>query len=176
VIGRRIAAIAAVTGVVLVGSGQVIGAQSDQSGKEALEATEIGITDSTIRIAVVADVEKALAPGLFAGSPAAVQGFAKYINKNGGLAGRTGAVRRRRARLSAPCVRLLTGRTASTLGTASPIRPASSTSASVGAPKDVPLAAARAAASTISGRAWPNSSAPQDCTRSTYRFPSTSKR
>jgi len=84
-IGRRIAAIVAVTGVVLAASTQGIGAQS---GNDALEATEIGITDSTIRVAVVADVENALAPGLFAGSPAAVQGFAKYINKNGGLAGR----------------------------------------------------------------------------------------
>ena len=87
-IGRRIAVLAAATSMVLAGSVPVVGAQTDTSDKEVLEATEIGVTDSTIRIAVVADVENALAPGLFAGSPAAVQGFAKYINKNGGLAGR----------------------------------------------------------------------------------------
>jgi ABC-type branched-subunit amino acid transport system substrate-binding protein len=89
VIGRRFAAVAAVIGVALAGSTQVIGAQS---GKQAPKATEVGVSASTIRIAVVADVENPAAPGLFAGSPAAIQAFAKYINKNGGLAGRKLAV------------------------------------------------------------------------------------
>ena len=88
-IGRRVAVIAAVLGVVVAGSMPAIGAQS---GKDAPKSTEIGVSDSTIRIAVVADVENPLAPGLFAGSPAAIQGFAKYINKHGGLAGRKLAV------------------------------------------------------------------------------------
>jgi hypothetical protein len=49
-------------------------------------------------------------------------------------------------------------------GTASTMRSASSTSSAVGAPNDVPRAAAAVAASTISARACPNSNAPQDWT------------
>ena len=56
--------------------------------KEKPEATEVGISDDEIRIAVIADDENPLAPGLFHGSPVAVQAFAKYINSTGGLAGR----------------------------------------------------------------------------------------
>jgi ABC-type branched-subunit amino acid transport system substrate-binding protein len=59
-----------------------------QGGDEKPEATEIGITDDEIRIAVIADVENPLAPGLFQGAPKGVEGWAKNINKNGGLAGR----------------------------------------------------------------------------------------
>ncbi len=67
-----------------------------------------------------------------------------------------------------------TSRTMSTPGSASTILAASSTSASVGAPNDVPRAAASEAARTISSRACPNSNAPHDCTRSTRRTPSAS--
>jgi hypothetical protein len=59
-----------------------------QSGGDEPRATEIGVTDSQIRIAVIADVENAAAPGLFQGSVDGVRGFAKYANANGGLAGR----------------------------------------------------------------------------------------
>ena len=75
--------------------------------------------------------------------------------------------RARRIALIVASVPELTSRTISTLGTASTIRPASSTSASVGIPNDVPRPAASVAAATISGHAWPKSSAPHDCTRST---------
>ena len=51
-------------------------------------ATEIGVTADEIRIAVIADDENSLAPGVFHGSPVAVRAFAKYINAQGGLAGR----------------------------------------------------------------------------------------
>jgi ABC-type branched-subunit amino acid transport system substrate-binding protein len=83
-IGRRFAAMAVVVGMAF---GTTTLGASAQSG-DAPKATEIGVTDDTIRIAVVADVESSLVPGLFAGSPAALQGFAKHINKRGGLAGR----------------------------------------------------------------------------------------
>ncbi len=61
-----------------------------QSGNPsgAPRATEVGITSSTIRIGVIADVDNAEAPGIFAGAPRAVTAFAKYINAHGGLAGR----------------------------------------------------------------------------------------
>ena len=52
-------------------------------------ASEVGITADEIRIAVIADVENPLAPGLFQGSVEGVEGWAKYVNKHGGLAGRT---------------------------------------------------------------------------------------
>jgi len=58
------------------------------SGGEKPQDTEVGVTADEIRIAVIADDENQLAPGLFAGSPVAVEAFAKYINKQGGLAGR----------------------------------------------------------------------------------------
>ena len=51
-------------------------------------ATEIGVTPTEIRIAVIADVDTPLAPGAYAGARDAVEGFAKYINGKGGLAGR----------------------------------------------------------------------------------------
>ena len=57
-----------------------------------------------------------------------------------------------------------TSLTWSMLGNLATIRSASRTSASVGAPKEVPRRAASTAASTISPRAWPNSSAPHDWT------------
>ncbi len=55
---------------------------------EPTRATEVGVTATEIRIAVVADVNTPLAPGLFQGSVDAVKGFADWINKQGGLAGR----------------------------------------------------------------------------------------
>ena len=60
-----------------------------------------------------------------------------------------------------------TSRTFSTDGTASTISAASSTSASVGAPKDVPRAAASVTAATTSGSACPKISGPHDITQST---------
>jgi len=51
-------------------------------------ATEIGITDSEIRIAVIADVENSFSPGLNQANVDAVRGFATTINKHGGIANR----------------------------------------------------------------------------------------
>jgi len=59
------------------------GAQSD-----ANKATEVGVTPTQIRIAVVADVDNPFAPGLFQSAVDAVNGAAKYINATGGIAGR----------------------------------------------------------------------------------------
>ncbi len=62
-----------------------------------------------------------------------------------------------------------TSRTFSTDGTASTISAASSTSASVAAPKLVPRSAASRTASTVSGSAWPKRSGPHDMTQSSSR-------
>ena len=57
-----------------------------------------------------------------------------------------------------------TRRTFSTDGTRAQMASASSTSLGVGAPNDVPSAAARCTASTTFGCAWPRIDAPHDCT------------
>jgi hypothetical protein len=64
-----------------------------QATKAQPKATEVGVTPNEIHIAVIADVDNPLVPGVFAGSRDAVVGFAKYINascatKNKCLAGR----------------------------------------------------------------------------------------
>jgi len=51
-------------------------------------STEVGVSDKEIRVAVVADVDTPLAPGLFQGSVDGVKGWAKFVNAHGGLAGR----------------------------------------------------------------------------------------
>jgi Periplasmic binding protein len=73
-----------VSGLV-AGAGAGAGAQSSTS---QLEATDIGITAKEIHLALLADVDTPLAPGLFQSSVDAVRGLAKYLNANGGLAGR----------------------------------------------------------------------------------------
>jgi hypothetical protein len=78
-------AVALVGAIAATGTAGVAGAQG---GEESLEATDIGITANEIRIAVLADVENPLQPGLFRGSPDAMRGFEKFINATGGLAGR----------------------------------------------------------------------------------------
>jgi hypothetical protein len=62
----------------------VAGAQSDEKPSDS----EIGVTADEIRIAVIADVDNQFSPGLFQGSVNGVEGWAKFVNKNGGLAGR----------------------------------------------------------------------------------------
>lgn len=60
------------------------GAQSN----DAPAASEVGITKDEIRVAVVADVDNALSPGVFQGQVDAMEAYAKYVNANGGIAGR----------------------------------------------------------------------------------------
>ena len=63
---------------------------SAQSGTKPT-ATEVGVTASEIHIAVVADVDNPLAPGLFKGAVDGVKAGAAYLNSKaggGGLAGR----------------------------------------------------------------------------------------
>ncbi len=62
-----------------------------QSSSTKPTATEVGVTASEIHIAVVADVDNALAPGLFKGAVDGVKAGAAYLNSKaggGGLAGR----------------------------------------------------------------------------------------
>jgi hypothetical protein len=62
-----------------------------QSSSETPKATDVGITDKEIHIAVVADVDNTIVPNLFKADKDAVEGVAKYLNSKaggGGLAGR----------------------------------------------------------------------------------------
>src|ERR1700722_9788782 len=52
--------------------------------------TDIGLTATTIRVGMIADVDTSLAPGLFQKSVNAVKAWADIVNANGGLAGRKG--------------------------------------------------------------------------------------
>jgi hypothetical protein len=90
VTGLRGIGTAVVVTALLAATAVSAGAQSGggSGGKQSLEATDKGITPTTIRIAVLADVENPLQPGLFKGSADAMAGFEDYINSHGGLAGR----------------------------------------------------------------------------------------
>ncbi len=57
-----------------------------QSGQP--KAADVGITDKEIRLAVIADVENPVVPGLFQPAVDAVRAWAKLVNKKGGIAGR----------------------------------------------------------------------------------------
>jgi ABC-type branched-subunit amino acid transport system substrate-binding protein len=66
-------------GVSAVGAGA-------QSSKP--KADDIGITDSEIRVAVIADVDTSIQPGLFQKSVDAMEAWAELVNDDGGIAGR----------------------------------------------------------------------------------------
>jgi ABC-type branched-subunit amino acid transport system substrate-binding protein len=64
------------------------GATPTPSPSVALTASDTGVTPDEIRIAVVADVDNPIAPGLFQESVDGVKAWAAYQNSKGGLAGR----------------------------------------------------------------------------------------
>ncbi len=69
-------------------TGTAVG-QSNGGGKEALTASDTGITPTEIHVGVIADTGSPIAPGLFQGSVDGVKAWANYMNaKEGGLAGR----------------------------------------------------------------------------------------
>jgi Periplasmic binding protein len=75
-------AVAVGTGLAPVGAGAQ---QPDQGSPDS----DIGVTASTIKIAVIADVDNPARPGLFQGTVNGVQAFGKYMNgTKGKLAGR----------------------------------------------------------------------------------------
>ncbi len=55
----------------------------------ATDASEIGVTAKTINIAVIADVDNSLAPNAFKPIVDGAQAGVKFVNANGGVAGRT---------------------------------------------------------------------------------------
>jgi ABC-type branched-subunit amino acid transport system substrate-binding protein len=59
---------------------------ADPCADVTLEATEIGVSEDTIKVIVMADVDSPLAPGLFQGSVDGVMAWADKVNAEGGLA------------------------------------------------------------------------------------------
>jgi ABC-type branched-subunit amino acid transport system substrate-binding protein len=83
---RRLS-VAGVTSVLLVLGMALVGAPAvAQSSGSA--ASDVGITAKTIKVAVVADVDNPIAPNVLKGIVDGVQGWGKYVNANGGIAGR----------------------------------------------------------------------------------------
>jgi ABC-type branched-subunit amino acid transport system substrate-binding protein len=93
----RVLVVCAVLGMVLASCGrddpspdaskQTATTQADAAcGGEALQATDVGITEDTITIEVMADTGNALAPGLFQGNIDAVKAYAGWVNDHGGVA------------------------------------------------------------------------------------------
>jgi ABC-type branched-subunit amino acid transport system substrate-binding protein len=80
-------AVLVVLGVALVGV--PAGAQSTTtSGSGGSSGNEVGITPTTIKVAVIADVDNSIVPGVLKGIVDGVQGWGKYVNANGGIGGR----------------------------------------------------------------------------------------
>ncbi|HEY8217414.1 MAG TPA: ABC transporter substrate-binding protein [Acidimicrobiia bacterium] len=80
----RAAAAAIVVVIAVVGS--MLMPAGAQGGKPA--ADDVGITDNEIHVAVIADVENPVVPGLFQSGVDAVKAWAKLLNQKGGLAKR----------------------------------------------------------------------------------------
>jgi ABC-type branched-subunit amino acid transport system substrate-binding protein len=83
----RFSRIVLITVALVVG---LIGSSLAAAGAQSAEpkADDVGITDSQIRLAVIADVDTPVQPGLFQKSVDAVKAWAKVVNQAGGLAGR----------------------------------------------------------------------------------------
>lgn len=71
--------------VALVGSAVVAAAAPEQAKPDA---ADVGITDKEIRLAVIADVDTPIVPGLFQAAVDTMRAWAKLVNKQGGVAGR----------------------------------------------------------------------------------------
>jgi hypothetical protein len=68
-----------------------VAASAASDSSEQPTATEVGVSASEIRIAIIADVDNPIVPGVFQGSVDGVRGAAKYLNSKaggGGVAGR----------------------------------------------------------------------------------------
>jgi ABC-type branched-subunit amino acid transport system substrate-binding protein len=83
-------AVAVVSTLGILLAGAPAGAQSSTTagGSGSSGGNEIGVTAKTINVAVVADVDNPIAPNVLIGIVKGVQGWGKYVNANGGIAGR----------------------------------------------------------------------------------------
>ncbi len=63
-------------------------ARSTAPTATANKSTDVGVSATTIRVAVVTDVDNPIVPGVLQGIVDGVDGWGKYVNAKGGLAGR----------------------------------------------------------------------------------------
>jgi hypothetical protein len=89
---RRIGAVCVAGAVMAAVAVTGLGSASAASGdSEKPTATEVGVSPTEIRIAIIADVDNPIVPGVFQGAVDGVRGAAKYLNSKaggGGVAGR----------------------------------------------------------------------------------------
>jgi ABC-type branched-subunit amino acid transport system substrate-binding protein len=84
--GGKTAGTTATTAATSSGStGTTAATTSTDCSKTPLQATDVGITATTINVEVMADVGSPLAPGLFQGNFDAMNAYATYINAHGGI-------------------------------------------------------------------------------------------
>jgi ABC-type branched-subunit amino acid transport system substrate-binding protein len=81
---RRNAFVLVIVGLLVIG---VAPARAEVGGAGGGQP-EIGVTASSVNIAVIADVDNPIAPNAFKGVVDGAQAGAKYVNANGGIAGR----------------------------------------------------------------------------------------
>jgi hypothetical protein len=77
--------------LIAIASTGAVSATAASAASDKPTATEVGVSATEIRIAVIADVDNPIVPGLFQGSVDGVKGAAKYLNSKaggGGVAGR----------------------------------------------------------------------------------------
>lgn len=82
------------------GGGTTASTAPDPCAGETLEATDVGITEDEITIAVIADTGSTIRPGLFQGSVDAIKAWAEWKNANGGIACREVVVKDYDSKLS----------------------------------------------------------------------------
>jgi ABC-type branched-subunit amino acid transport system substrate-binding protein len=82
---RALAATVTAVAVILIGA--ALPAASAATGAKP-KAADVGITNTQIRLAVIADVDNPVVPGLFKSSVDVMNAWAKSVNKQGGIAGR----------------------------------------------------------------------------------------
>ena len=80
--------VAGIVAVLALVATALAGAPALAQGKSSSGSTDVGITPTTIRVAVVADVDNQVVPGVLQGIVDGVQGWGKYVNANGGIAKR----------------------------------------------------------------------------------------
>jgi len=82
------AATSSATSAAATAGASSVSATAAAQATQSAPADEVGITATTIRVGLIADVDTTLAPGLFQDSVNAIDEWAKEVNANGGLAGR----------------------------------------------------------------------------------------
>jgi ABC-type branched-subunit amino acid transport system substrate-binding protein len=89
--GRKMtvrSAVVVVGVVIAIAVGAAIPAAGAAPKAEANKATEIGVSPTTIKVAIVTDVDNTIVPGVLQGIVDGMNGWEKYANAKGGIAGR----------------------------------------------------------------------------------------